>query len=1279
MNLFKKFIPIVQKGKINGVATLDASGHLEWAQLPDGLSGGMSYQGLLDASAGSYPLVPVNHAAPILSGDYWKVSVGGNLVGSHGIKKSITKAETSGGGLDTKFTCASHGYHNADVIWISGTTSYNGLRTVSSVTANTFIVTGLAFVANETGYGQETETTTWVAGDLCIWNNLSWDKMSDADLPVIVPFNHSYYVDGSRVDPYTEDGSISRPYKKISTCQTAINAVAATLYGSAANYELCKFIVNIQPGKYTDNINIQTARYLRYEMNGVEISGNITITQEQLGLADYYGKVEFVGGAGNRPYRGNCGLISGDILFQKTAFTSLAYDAFVGINITGNVSYGTTASPTHGTWVLCLVNAYFQNSAKFIESHFIDPTEHVMIESYGYNKILSHLSGQDGSAVEMTLYDCNNTYFDLINIIPLENCLVKNCTFNSTTSVAAAKTLSIDSNSLVSLRAQTPTLTGMSLNQLDSQPLFKNSTDAVGVTENVYKSEGNYGTPLAVVTGDNVYTQNFWLHDGTNYLNMAGIEVEAAGTIAATQTPTNMLFKVATNTTPSVKSTALKLWYNLRATFYGDIYSSSSTQINAMFDDIQVTPTDKLFIWNSQAATAGVPNQYSPALNFFNHVWNSTGGGTDETQNWRFYSVPVSGATPTSTFLGRYSANGAAYSTVFSFSNSGTLTVANLDTATTIGSAYIYRAGGTDVPVTDGGTGFSACVLGDMIAGSGANTMQVVAPNTTVTRKYLSMLGDGVNGAAPTWEVVSGSNWQKTLTVLSPLVAGDTVNIPINALGATYSAGLTLSNNTSSLVGAVTEYAPSLNFLGHVKNTTGAGSDETSEWRMGARVTSSTTPSGTWYLRYSANGGAYSDKLTVTSDGDLSFRALTLVRGIKVGSGYTIDNANNVARGSIEIMSNGIEINRNMDGAYPAMITNHKNAGASVTTIHAFHWQSILRAYVSKEGNYLSYANSTDAVGRQINFLKSRGTLAAKTICASADVAGYVSGWHYDGANDLETSRIVLSSYSASIGATRIGGVYELWLRPDSAGGSLAKVFDVASNGNATFTGKLTSTQRGFAEMYMYDNVTACVIDTANVYHAVYNSFGNNDGTLAPVIDTTEWTYKAGATYAITSVTDPGGGTTITCVTAGHSLLAGEPITITNSANYNGIYLVLAAGLTATEFRVTKAYVADNTGSARKPATLKCLVAGTFRASFTASGTAVSANDVVKFELNKDTTPLDNISGRNLWDSGTNYQSCTGIGLCTLTANQYVWLSVKNYSGTGDLTINNANVSLTRV
>ncbi len=312
-----------------------------------------------------------------------------------------------------------------------------------------------------------------------MWDGSAWIEIDLGITALPVPYNqggtgvavtgvnHIFYVDGARTDSYTADGSMSRPYKTILAAQNAVNVLSATLLGSAANFELCKFIVNIAPGKYTDNVAISTVRYLRWNLEGVEVSGNVTITQNQLGLTDYYGKVEFFGGLGNRAYRGNCGLFSGTITFLKDAYDSLAYDAFIGCNITGNLQYGTSTADTHGTWVLCLINSYFQTGSKFISAYLTAASEHVMIESYGYNKIVAHIAKQDGSATKVTLYDCNNTYFDLVNTTPLENCTVKNCTFNSDTSIVAAKTLYIDANSYKSLVAQTETLTGMTISPLD--------------------------------------------------------------------------------------------------------------------------------------------------------------------------------------------------------------------------------------------------------------------------------------------------------------------------------------------------------------------------------------------------------------------------------------------------------------------------------------------------------------------------------------------------------------------------------------------------------------------------------------------------------------------------------------------------------------------------------------------------------------------------------------------------------------------------------------------
>lgn len=222
----------------------------------------------------------------------------------------------------------------------------------------------------------------------------------------------------------------------------------------------------------------------------------------------------------------------------------------------------------------------------------------------------------------------------------------------------------------------------------------------------------------------------------------------------------------------------------------------------------------------------------------------------------------------------------------------------------------------------------------------------------------------------------------------------------------------------------------------------------------------------------------------------------------------------------------------------------------------------------------------------------------------------------------------------------------------------------------------------GCAEMYMYGNTTACVIDVANVYHAIYNSFGNHDGTLAPVVDTKSFTYKAGVGYAIASIANYNSptNTKIRCtVTGGHALLAGEPVTITGTTDYDGTYVVLAEGLTATQFVVTKTYVSSQTGSVRRPATLKALVGGTYKAGFTFSGNVETPNDNIKIELNKDAVALDNIGAIGIWSTTTKYETLSASGLVLLAAGQYVWASVKNYSGTGDITFYSANVTLTRL
>jgi len=221
---------------------------------------------------------------------------------------------------------------------------------------------------------------------------------------------------------------------------------------------------------------------------------------------------------------------------------------------------------------------------------------------------------------------------------------------------------------------------------------------------------------------------------------------------------------------------------------------------------------------------------------------------------------------------------------------------------------------------------------------------------------------------------------------------------------------------------------------------------------------------------------------------------------------------------------------------------------------------------------------------------------------------------------------------------------------------------------------------RHYGEMYMYNNAVVCVIDTANIYHAVYNTFGNNDGVLAPNTDSS-FVYFGGLGRTITAFADYSGtvaGTTKVTTSAIHDLSTGQPITITATTNYNGKYLVKV--IDATNFYITKAYVTnDATGSVRRPATLRSIYSGIFQASFNITAICATNNENFRFELNKDVTELDNIGIRNIFTTSPTYRNVGAGGLVSLNAGQYLWLSVKNFDGAHNITIESANVYIHRI
>lgn len=352
-----------------------------------------------------------------------------------------------------------------------------------------------------------TKTNTnqsFIAGDEIAWNGTDWDVLGSANN---VSRTQIYYVDGGRTDTYTEDGSLMRPYKTISDCQDAINELTEDLVSSDALYESAKYIVNIAPGIYDEDVEINTsagqAKYIRYNMEGVTISGDIDITQEQLGLTDYYSRVEFVGGFSTRGEKGKCGRITGDITFHKTAFDSLAYDSFYGIDFTGNIKYGAEALAGHGTWVLYLDKCSLRETSKSITTNFNAGGHCLLIEAYD-SEIRCDLVGV------IDLYTCHGTSFRNVDITPANGCTLYNCTFSGTVSIVAAKNLAVDANSYKSLHARTPTLTNITLVPLDG--FLPGSTDFVTTLKikpgGYYSADGSAGVtpanPITVAVGDTI-------------------------------------------------------------------------------------------------------------------------------------------------------------------------------------------------------------------------------------------------------------------------------------------------------------------------------------------------------------------------------------------------------------------------------------------------------------------------------------------------------------------------------------------------------------------------------------------------------------------------------------------------------------------------------------------------------------------------------------------------------------------------------------------------------
>ena len=121
----------------------------------------------------------------------------------------------------------------------------------------------------------------------------------------------------------------------------------------------------------------------------------------------------------------------------------------------------------------------------------------------------------------------------------------------------------------------------------------------------------------------------------------------------------------------------------------------------------------------------------------------------------------------------------------------------DIPTAVTIGTAYIYRAGGTDVPVGDGGTGASTLALNGILYGNAANAIGVTAIGAAG-----QILKVGASPFVPLWSTVVLTEAANTFNLTNgtaslDVAAGATLNIDVSLTvdgQATTITGVTQAN-----------------------------------------------------------------------------------------------------------------------------------------------------------------------------------------------------------------------------------------------------------------------------------------------------------------------------------------------------------------------------------------------------------------------------------------------------------------------------------------------------
>lgn len=206
-------------------------------------------------------------------------------------------------------------------------------------------------------------------------------------------------------------------------------------------------------------------------------------------------------------------------------------------------------------------------------------------------------------------------------------------------------------------------------------------------------------------------------------------------------------------------------------------------------------------------------------------------------------------------------------------------------------------------------------------------------------------------------------------------------------------------------------------------------------------------------------------------------------------------------------------------------------------------------------------------------------------------------------------------------------------------------------------------------EIYLNGNTTATAIDTAAQPHGLaVGATGLVSG----------FTFKAGTVGDIASVADNEDGT-VTVTSTAHGLVTGDIVTINNSTDYDGVYVVTKVD--DDTFKITVTYTETRTGTFQRAA---CLIAdvntfGIFEVNYVATVLSAGNYKELLFLLYQNITPnTRSVAQKEFGMAGTadEHEQLVGKCLMNISAGDIIWLAVQNLTDNVDFTVRHMNLSL---